>query len=202
MFHATCRVNRLLDLWGMAHRFALLAAAIAGVTSLAPQLPARSSVPRLWTDEALAGWALPIAGVKAAPKYHTEAEYYTAPVDEVRTYPVYIKSREPQGYRDWMRKQGPQPLIEPAKLTSEADWIPPAARSSTVFICAEFRTERDPRAFVWLTISGSRRSPRASREWADDGRTRWRVRRVTRDRGRRHDDPGVRSADRSTTEGS
>ena len=52
-----------------------------------------------------------------------EAEYYAAPVDEVRTYPVYIKSREPEGYRDWMRKQGPQPLIDPAKLTSEADWV-------------------------------------------------------------------------------
>jgi hypothetical protein len=69
----------------------------AGVASLAAQLPARTGVPRLWTDEALAGWALPVAGVKAAPKFYTEAEYYAAPVDEVRTYPVYIKSREPEG---------------------------------------------------------------------------------------------------------
>ena len=53
----------------------LLAGAIAAVTSLATQLPARTGVPRLWTDEALAGWALPIAGVKAAPKFYTEAEY-------------------------------------------------------------------------------------------------------------------------------
>ena len=60
--------------------------AIAAVTSLAAQLPARTGVPRLWTDEALAGWALPVAGVNAAPKYYTEAEYYAAPVDEVRTY--------------------------------------------------------------------------------------------------------------------
>ena len=105
----------------MAHRLAPLAGAIAAVTSLA-QLPARTGIPRLWTDEALAGWALPVAGVKATPKFYTEAEYYAAPVDEVRTYPVYIKSREPEGYRDWMRSQGPQPLIEPAKLASEADW--------------------------------------------------------------------------------
>src|SRR4029453_1574892 len=102
----------------MVHRFALLAAAIAGVTSLA-QLPARTSVPRLWTNEALAGWALPIAGVKATPKYYTEAEYYAAPVDEVRTYPVYIKNREPEGYREWIRKQGPQPLIEPTQRNPE-----------------------------------------------------------------------------------
>jgi hypothetical protein len=64
----------LLDLWGMAHRFALLAAAITGFTSLAPQLPARTDAPRLWTDEALAGWALPVAGVRATPKYYTESE--------------------------------------------------------------------------------------------------------------------------------
>ncbi len=109
----------------MVHRLALLAAAIAAVTSLVAQLPLRTGVPRLWTDVALAGWALPVAGVKATPKFYTEAEYYAAPVDEVRTYPVYIKSREPEGYRDWMRKQGLQPLIEPAKLRSSG------ARSAT-----------------------------------------------------------------------
>ena len=87
----------------MAHRLVLLAGAIATVTSLIAQLPARAGAPRLWSDDALAGWPLPIAGVKAAPKFYTEAEYYAAPVDEVRAYPVYIKSREPEGYREWMR---------------------------------------------------------------------------------------------------
>ena len=132
----------------MAHRFALLAAAIAGVTSLAAQLPPRGGAPRLWTDVALAGWALPVAGVRATPKYYTEAEYYAAPVDEVRTYPVYIKSREPEGYRDWMRKQGPQPLIEPAKLTSAADWLAAGREVFDGLHLAEFRTA-DPRAFQW-----------------------------------------------------
>jgi hypothetical protein len=46
---------------------------------------------------------------------------YATPVDEVRTYPFYLKSREPQGYREWMRKQGPQPLVAPAALRTEAD---------------------------------------------------------------------------------
>src|SRR5262245_47131456 len=132
----------------MARRRALLAGAIATVTVLAAQLPARPGAPRLWTSEALAGWALPIAGVKAAPNYHTEAEYYAAPVDEVRTYPVYIKSREPDGYRDWMLKQGPQPLIEPAKLTSEDDWITAGRDVFDGLHLAEFRTA-DPRAFRW-----------------------------------------------------
>jgi len=132
----------------MARRSALLAAAIAGVLSLAAEQPARTGVPRLWTSEALAGWALPIAGVKATPNYYTEAEYYAAPVDEVRTYPVYVKNREPQGYRDWMRKQGPQPLIEAAKLTSEDAWIAAGRQVFDGLHLAEFRTA-DPRAFRW-----------------------------------------------------
>ena len=137
----------------MTHRLAVLAGAIAAVTSLAAQPPARTGVPRLWTKDALAGWALPVAGIKATPKYHTEAEYYAAPVDEVRTYPVYIKSREPEGYRDWMRKQGPKPLIEPAKLTSEADWIAAGREVFDGLHLAQFRTE-DPRAFRWADDPG------------------------------------------------
>src|SRR5262245_17958588 len=132
----------------MAHRLAVLAGAIAIAVSLAAQRPEQTGVPRLWTAEALAGWPLPVAGVKAEPKFYTEAEYYAAPVDEVRTYPVYIKSREPDGYRDWMRKQGPQPLIEPAKLKSDADWIAAGRDVFDGLHLAEFRTA-DPRAFKW-----------------------------------------------------
>src|SRR4029453_13024682 len=119
-----------------------------GCYALAAQLSARTGVPRVWTDEALAGGALPIAGVKPAPKFYTEAEFYAAPVDEVRTYAVYIRSREPEGYREWMRTQGPQPLIEPAKLTSEADWIAAGREVFDGLHLAEFRTA-DPRAFRW-----------------------------------------------------
>ena len=53
----------------MMRRLAVvLAGAIAAVTALAAQPPARIGVPRLWTDDALAGWPLPIAGVKAASR--------------------------------------------------------------------------------------------------------------------------------------
>jgi hypothetical protein len=108
----------------------------------------RPPAPRLWTAAALDGWALPIAGVNATPNFYTEAEYYTAPVDEVRTYPVYAKSREPQGYRDWMRSQGRRPLIEPEKLHTEADWIAAGREVFDGMHLAEFRTA-DPRAFEW-----------------------------------------------------
>jgi hypothetical protein len=75
----------------------LIAASIVtlAVATLAAQQVTRRT-PRLWTDEALSGWALPIAGVNATPRFYTEAEYYSAPVDEVRTYPVYLKGASPQ----------------------------------------------------------------------------------------------------------
>jgi hypothetical protein len=44
-------------------------------------------------------------------------------VDNLRTYPVYHPRREPPGYREWIKAQGPQRLIEPEKLKTEADWI-------------------------------------------------------------------------------
>ena len=79
---------------------------IATAVSLGGQPQPAPGVPRLWTADALRGWALPIAGVNATPNFYTEAEYYKAPVDEVRTYPVYVKGREPKNYREWMRRQG------------------------------------------------------------------------------------------------
>ena len=130
-------------------RGALVFGAVAVATAtLVAQPPPVSSTPRLWTDEALKGWALPIAGVNAAPNFYREAEYYAAPVDEVRTYPVYVQGREPAGYREWMRKQGPQPLIEPAKLRTEADWLAAGRDVFDGMHLREFRTA-SAAAFAW-----------------------------------------------------
>jgi hypothetical protein len=80
-------------------------------------------IPRLWDERELAGWATPVAGLGVAPGHCSEAEYYAAPVDNVRTYPVYHPSREPPGYRAWLRSQGSQRLIEPEKLRTRAEWL-------------------------------------------------------------------------------
>jgi hypothetical protein len=127
----------------------LIAASIVtlAVATLAAQQVTRRT-PRLWTDEALSGWALPIAGVNATPRFYTEAEYYSAPVDEVRTYPVYLKGREPAGYRDWIRKQGPQPLVDPSTLTTEAEWLAAGRDVFDGMHLAEFRTA-SAAAFAW-----------------------------------------------------
>jgi hypothetical protein len=109
----------------------------------------RVIVPKIWDEKQLATWATPVAGIGIPPTFYSEKEYYAAPVDNVRTYPVYAPDREPKGYRDWMRKQGFQPLIEPDKLKTERDWIDAGRR---VFEGLDFPVTRtdDPRIFKYL----------------------------------------------------
>lgn len=78
---------------------------------------------RIWDEKELATWALPVAGLGVPPSFVSENEYYALPVDNLRTYPVYHPAYEPAGYRAWLKKQGPQPLITANKLKSESDWI-------------------------------------------------------------------------------
>ncbi len=80
-------------------------------------------VPKTWDDAALAEWATPLAGLDARPRTISEKEYYSLPVENLRTYPVYYPGREPQGYWEMLQHVGPKPLIEPEKLKTEADWI-------------------------------------------------------------------------------
>ena len=127
----------------------IFAAAALAAATLAGQQAGRTRVPRIWTDEALKTWALPIAGVNGAPHFYTEAEYYAAPVDELRTYPVYVKGREPKNYREWMRKQGPKPLIEIGTSRTDAEW---AAEGREIFDGLDIAHNRtdDPRALAWV----------------------------------------------------
>ena len=81
------------------------------------------TVPKIWDSKQLAAWATPLASLGIAANFYSEEEYYATPVDNVRTYPVYARDKEPKGYREWMLKQGPQRLIEPEKLKTESDWI-------------------------------------------------------------------------------
>ena len=65
----------------------------AGALLLA-QAPA---VPRTWDEHELQEWATPVAGLDARPGHFSQAEYERAPVDNLRTYPVYYPGREPAG---------------------------------------------------------------------------------------------------------
>ena len=121
-----------------------------------PKRPARASsarrssqrwnphIPKVWDDAALRDWATPLAGLNARPTHLSAREYYTFEIENLRTYPVYLPGREPDGYWEMLQRVGPQPLIEPDKLLSESDWV---NAGKLVFEQADFQhlRTRDPK---------------------------------------------------------
>ena len=45
--------------------------------------------PRTWDEAALRDWATPVAGLNVRPGHFSQEEYDCAPIDNLRTYPVY-----------------------------------------------------------------------------------------------------------------
>lgn len=109
-----------------------------------PQAVYRPEIPKTWDEAALADWATPVAVLNVRPTHISEKQYYALAVENLRTYPVYYPGREPEGYWEMLQHIGPKPLIEPAKLKSEADWIEAGRR---VFEEADFTQLRtfDPK---------------------------------------------------------
>ena len=137
----------LVTFWAGLTVFLMLSGSSAQTKSASSA--AKNVVPKIWDSKQLATWATPVAGINTTPNFYSEEEYYAAPVDNLRTYPVYAPDREPKGYRDWILKQGQQPMIEPAKLKSERDWIEAGRR---VFEGLDFPVTRtdDPRIFKYI----------------------------------------------------
>ena len=96
--------------------------------------------PKTWDAKALADWATPVAGLNVRPGHFSEEEYYRAPIDNLRTYPVYYPGREPEGYWEMLQKVGPKPLIEPETLKTDADWIRAGKRVFEEYDIPAFRT--------------------------------------------------------------
>jgi hypothetical protein len=71
----------------------VLSGALSGVL-----LAESTSALRTWDEAALEEWATPVAGLNVRPGHFSAAEYYRAPIDNLRTYPVYYPGREPAGY--------------------------------------------------------------------------------------------------------
>jgi hypothetical protein len=80
-------------------------------------------VPKTWDEKELAEWATPIAGLNVRPGYISAEEYYSLPVENYRSYPVYMPGREPEGYWEMLQRMGPQPLIDAQTLHTKADWL-------------------------------------------------------------------------------
>lgn len=86
-------------------------------------LPQPCRAPRTWDTAALSGWATPVAAINVPPSHFSEDEYYRAPLDNYRTYPVYRPDREPQGYWDSLTRKKPEPLIDLNNCGSSFDWV-------------------------------------------------------------------------------
>ena len=99
-----------------------------------------AQAPKTWDAKLLADWATPVAGLNVPPGHFSEEEYYRAPVDNLRTYPVYYPGREPDGYWEMLQKVGPKPLIEPEILKTDADWIRAGKRVFEEYDIPAFRT--------------------------------------------------------------
>lgn len=107
-------------------------------------------VPKIWDAGKLSDWATPLAGLNATPGFYSEQEYYAAPVDNLRTYPMYHPRYEPANYRQSLVDRGPQPLIEPEKLRTKEDWTRAGQRVFDELDTAVMRTA-DPVVIAYFT---------------------------------------------------
>lgn len=143
--------------------FLLLAGMIAGNRLGRAQHPVRPTIPKVWDERALATLEVPLALPVISPA-HVSADYYERiPVRLVyKSYPIYHPGSEPPGYLDWLRRQEPEVIFDPAKLKTEADWVragevvfdAPIGFASTAgidyHICAFLDDVRDP---DWYTAT-------------------------------------------------
>ncbi len=122
------------------------------------------NAPRTWDEAALRDWATPVAGLNVRPGHFSQEEYDRAPIDNLRTYPVYYPGREPAGYWEMLQTVGPKPLIEPSTLNTDEDWVRAGKRVFEEYDIPAFRVS-DPAAISAArrleTFASSRVKPRA-----------------------------------------
>jgi len=82
-----------------------------------------SYIPKVWDEAELADWVTPVAGLNVRPTHMSEKEYYSMPESILRSYPVYMPGKEPEGYWEMLQRIGPEQLIQPESLKSEEEWI-------------------------------------------------------------------------------
>ena len=81
-------------------------------------------IPRAWDDHEVADFELPLVQPDRSPRYLSAAEYYALEVMPIyRGYSVYAPGSEPAGYMDALKHKEPEIVFDPAKLSTEDDWI-------------------------------------------------------------------------------
>jgi len=84
----------------------------------------RPEIPKVWDDEAVERFELPLAQRDRSPRHLSSTEYYALKVRSIyKTYPMYEAGKEPAGYLDWLKQQEPEVVFDPAKLKAKQDWI-------------------------------------------------------------------------------
>ena len=121
----------------------LTASIVAASVAVNTQL----QTPRIWNEAALSDWATPIAALNVRPAHYTPEQYYSAPVDNLRTYPVYHPDEEPAGYWNWLQQQKPQPLVDASQIQTRDDWIRAGERAFRELDAPLSRTD-DPAAIA------------------------------------------------------
>jgi len=101
----------------------------ASVLAWAIHAHAQTLVPRVWDEHGFEGWQTRIAGQDFTAGHFSRDEYYKAPIDNLRSYPVYYPGREPNGYWEFLNKVGPKALVDSRPSRSQADWIEAGRRA-------------------------------------------------------------------------
>lgn len=82
------------------------------------------TIPKVWDEDALRDFELPLPQTKTIVKHISSDYYYRIPVRAIyKTYPIYYPEKEPAGYIEWLEKQEPETVFDPAKLQTQEDWI-------------------------------------------------------------------------------
>lgn len=103
--------------------FASLALLLMAGAVRSPEAWAQS-IPRIWTDSAVATFELPLASPDHSPRHVSEEYYYALPERVIwKSYPIYHPDHEPPGYRDRLAEFEPEVVFDPVALESEQDWI-------------------------------------------------------------------------------
>jgi hypothetical protein len=81
-------------------------------------------IPRVWDDQEVERFEVPLAQRDRSPHYMTSEQYYALKVRPIyKTYPVYAPGQEPEGYIEWLKQQEPEIIFDPSKLHTKEDWI-------------------------------------------------------------------------------
>ncbi len=86
--------------------------------------PSTFDIPKTWDIEALKTGHLPPPDQSVVINYPPEEYYYSLPEHVIyRTYPIYAKEFEPEGYMDSLRQLEPIIEFDLDKIKTQQDWI-------------------------------------------------------------------------------